>query len=368
MRVDVDRFDPENKNGHGLSFGIYRRRHAMIAPWLANRLPEPICPDISCVQVGQRCSVVGTIMKENSCTRPGLKQDSVLLTDAKGQLRLSGVRFERVVSGIVIGVNGVLKTPTEFAVSRLFEPVFPDLEPVYTQEPLKVAFISNLVLNSDDFDMVTGDKLIEAINSDHAIKHVVLLGSTFPAIEDATPADWAFKLRITEPGPLDIFESFLNRLNCHKLLIPGEYDPVPATLPQPAILPQFIADVDNADAATNPVSFSIENLQFICSSGDSVLDVVRDTGMSFHEAQIMLLTWRHLAPSHSQNFEHLVFPDTDPLVLDSIPNVFVCGHADKAAWNDINGVTVISVPDFWATRSIVVFDGNTGECTSMDFD
>ena len=367
MQVDTERFATDKQNGTGMSFGLYQKRIEVISQWIVGRLPPPICADISHIQLKTPCSLVGVLMKESDGERTGQKEDVLTLVDSKGQLRVSGIRGDRYVTGVVVGVFGVLESVANFVVANVYEPMFQTRKPVLTQNPLKVAFLSNMLLNSDDFDMATAEKVIEALNSDESIECLVILGSTLPRSEDSTAADWKFKLNITELGLLEVFESFLNRFKCKKLMIPGEFDPVPATIPQPELPKTFTEDVENLQAATNPASFRIENVHFICSSGDPVLDIVRDIGVSFHEAQLMLLNWRHLAPMPSERFEYLTFPEADLLVLDSVPDFFVCGHSDKPAWNEINGVNVISVPDFWRSRELLVLDTSTGDCTTLDF-
>lgn len=154
---------------------------------------------------------------------------------------------------------------------------------------------------------------------------------------------------------------YLDAFRCRKLLIPGEYDPVDNEWPQQPLHSYFISGIENIQAATNPCSFSISDISFLCCDGRNVCDLIRETSMNFHEAQMSLLNWRLLAPTAPTTIPYASSTNRDILVIEKIPNVFVCGGSEHLVWNELSGVLLISLPDFSKTRTVAVLDLITGE-------
>ncbi|MEK6808143.1 MAG: DNA polymerase II small subunit, partial [Nanoarchaeota archaeon] len=78
--------------------------------------------------------------------------------------------------------------------------------------------------------------------------------------------------------------------------------------------------------------YYVANVDFIRVNGgyDRIDNVMR-----------FLLQRRHLAPTHSSNS---YAPDTkfDPLVIDTLPDIFATGHIHKALAANYKGITLIS--------------------------
>jgi DNA polymerase II small subunit/DNA polymerase delta subunit B len=165
-------------------------------------------------------------------------------------------------------------------------------------------------------------------------------------------------------GPLEIFEAYLGSINCRKLLIPGDFDPVDSALPYPPIPEAFWSGIEQLDSLSNPAWFEIDNLSFLCSSGTAVLDLMRHTGMSFTECQEYMVRWRLIAPTVPAALLGCL---EEVLVMTEMPNFFVCGSSDALYVNSLKGVTFLAIPGFAEHRSAVVLDLTNGEATSVSF-
>lgn len=366
--VDKERFAVPAGMKMTQFFGIYKHRLEVLSPLIRPRLPSPFCGSFSEVTVGVKVSVIGIVNLSRFAQLQQPHTDALQLIDGTGQFSLRGnITVGRYPSGVVIGVRGTLDDTCCFTVTRVFEPMLPETEIVTLERPLSIAFVSDLKLDSEDFDVSTGQRLAAAINDDQYIHCLVVLGSTFGEAKAFTTKEWRANIDVVEVSPPQMLETFMNEINCMKLLIPGEFDPVDASLPQYPFPSVLIGDIENLRTTSNPASFTVEDVSFICCSGQSVHGVVNETNMGFHEAQSAMLSWRLLSPTCPATLPINPALREDIMVMQTIPNVFVCGSAPKFTWNEVSGTTVISVPDFSTTKTAVILDMGTFECRSLSF-
>jgi DNA polymerase II small subunit/DNA polymerase delta subunit B len=176
------------------------------------------------------------------------------------------------------------------------------------------------------------------------------------------------KIRRATEARLLMFQMIMREFTKKKLVISGAHDPVEYSWPQRPIPTVFLEGVNDIEAVSNPVAFSVGNLPFLCCSGDAVLDVVRETAFSFSEGQMAMLRWRLIAPTGPATLPHAATADdSDILTLDPIPLFYVCGGADHWSLQRQNGVTVIAIPRFCDRRTAVVLDLSTGEAVPQRF-
>ena len=71
----------------------------------------------------------------------------------------------------------------------------------------------------------------------------------------------------------------------------------------------------------------------------------------------ILLQRRHLAPSHSSNL-YIPHPQKDPLVIEKVPDVFVCGDLHRSDVSTYNNIITINCSCFQAKTDFQEKTGN----------
>jgi DNA polymerase II small subunit len=137
------------------------------------------------------------------------------------------------------------------------------------------------------------------------------------------------------------------------IIIPGNHDPSREAEPQPPLSPLFVdlKDYKNIFLGSNPSEvvlhrFETEGVKVLIYHGaslDSVIDFakIHDGYDRPEKVQIELLERRHLNPFFGRKSR--VFPERrDYLVIDSIPDIFHCGHVHTTGTTIYRGIRVIN--------------------------
>jgi DNA polymerase delta subunit 2 len=331
----------------------------------------------------EACSIVGVIFKELASRPNLLKQyreigvdsqavdlstsegDSLFLEDATGRIQLVDVDPIGLPTGVVLGVFGELeRSKSKFRVIETYEPL---ASPVPSPPPRShtVAFVGGLAVDSRSFDWQAAKCLIEAINE---CAVCVVFGNNFDAAPESHPDEMlSFQARIKEhKWPVGVLEGCLGLAKCSIVLMPGENDPCARRLPQRPYHQCMFAR-RKWKLVTNPVQFAFDGTAFLCGAGESPRDIAKVTALSFHDAQRSIIRWRHYAPTAPDDIPCTPLDTRDILVIQDLPNVFVCGSADHFAQSEVNGVSVISVPAFAETKSAVFYDMGSRQATLRNF-
>jgi len=142
------------------------------------------------------------------------------------------------------------------------------------------------------------------------------------------------------------------------ICIPGNHDAGRISEPQPPIYKDFAPELYGMENITMLSSPSVVNLG--ARPGFPGLDVllyhgysliyyadnvpsIRGRGGQKRAELIMkyLLQRRHLAPTHGSNL-YIPDPETDPLVISRVPDVFVTGHIHRVSSAVYRGVTLLN--------------------------
>jgi len=288
--------------------------------------------------------------------------------------------FELVNNSVldeVIGVVGVNNGNVIFA-NEIIVPDIPiNQELKKSPDETYAVFISDLHFGSKLFLKEEFDKFINWINGavgnseqkDIAskIKYLFIAGDLvegvgiFPGQED--------ELEI-----MDIYQQYeeLSKLferfpkNIQIIVCPGNHDAMRIAEPQPPIYKDFakaLWDMPNITLVSNPSLVNIHS-----SDGFSGFNVLMYHGYSFPylsdnvlairssggltRADLLMkfvLQRRHLAPPHTSN---LSIPDmnSDPLVIDKIPDFFVTGHIHRTTVSSYRSVTLLNC-SCWVSQS-----------------
>ncbi|MCP3686262.1 MAG: DNA-directed DNA polymerase II small subunit [bacterium] len=268
----------------------------------------------------------------------------------------------------VIGVAGVSGDKILFA-NKLLIPDLPlGKEIKKAPEESYVVFLSDIHVGSNNFLEKELNRFLKWIRGEignetqkeiaKKVKHVFIAGDLVDGI--GIYPDQESELVIK-----DIYEQysacaeFLKKIPSHIQIIicPGNHDAMRISEPQPAFCEDFAAPITslpNVTAVSNPALINIAStkdfpgfdiLLYHGYSFDyyvSNVDSIRVKGGYDRADLIMkfLLQRRHLAPSHTST-PYIPDKNTDPLVINKIPDFFVTGHIHKSAVASYRNVTLI---------------------------
>lgn len=188
----------------------------------------------------------------------------------------------------------------------------------------------------------------------------------------------------------DEADIFLNNLS-HAIptyLMPGESDISSSYFPQPKICEfLFIHSKKTIERTlhlkTNPFNFELDELSFLFTSGQNIDNIRKFSFINQNEnadkkSSIKLmektLDWGHLCPSAPDTLRTWPVQIEDPLILNSIPNVYVIGNQkyfEESFYkykNDENKyVKLIAVPRFSETFSFILLDSKNLNTFEFNF-
>ncbi|MBI4016378.1 MAG: metallophosphoesterase [Candidatus Aenigmarchaeota archaeon] len=143
------------------------------------------------------------------------------------------------------------------------------------------------------------------------------------------------------------------------IICPGNHDAVRIAEPQP-VLPKDICaplwNLPNTLMLTNPSIARIgtttdfpgfDVLMYHGYSYDyygNVVESIKNSGRHISDKTDLIMKFllqkRHLAPTHTSTL-YIPNPKKDPLIIETVPDIFVSGHVHRAAVNTYHGVTII---------------------------
>ena len=367
-----EKFILSNKNIHHTFYHIYWNRIVHYYNQMNQRMEQPVVQKISNIQVEGDYSIIGVIHKHYQDRYSSIENhiqsvnDKLYIEDRSGKLEIEGLSPFLYLSGVVIGVYGKFNG-SKFIVNKVYEPLFQEITPKFLNVGFKIVMISELHLNSKEFDYPIARNFMESLDEKMLL---IIIGSTFCNINPntGTATDWEIKKQINDISPIQMLEYLFSNVKCKKIIIPGGMDPTESCWPQPAMNQSFFKSVASIISTTNPASFEINGISFLCCSGEPVHDITNETTFDFHESQIMMLKWRHLAPSLPFFLSPNPFLQEDKFIIDDLPNYFICGDSDEFKSSIINGVNIISIPPFWKTHTAYYIDLSTGIISSKIFE
>lgn len=299
---------------------------------------------------------------------------NVLITKNKDELYKTA---RDIVLDEVIGISGVVGNKIIFCNNIYFPDIPINHEFKKSPDEAYVVFISDIHFGIKNF--LSGDfmKFILWLRGEYGsdqqreiaskVKYLFVTGDVvegvgiYPGQED----DLEIK---------DIYEQYEEATKYFKMIpkhiqiiiCGGNHDAIRMSEPQPVFdreISKGFYDIPNMTIVSNPalvnihasVGFSgLDVLMYHGASfpyfGDNVLSI-RDKGGIFRCDLIMkfLLQRRHLAPSHSST---LYIPDEncDPLVISTVPDIFVSGHIHQITVGNYRNVSLIN-SSCWVVQS-----------------
>ena len=153
------------------------------------------------------------------------------------------------------------------------------------------------------------------------------------------------------------------------IICAGNHDAVRIAEPQP-VLPKDVCaplwNLSNITMVTNPSVVKISSsedfpgfdvLLYHGYSYDyygNVVESIKNSGRHISDKTDLIMKFllqrRHLAPTHTSTL-YVPNPKKDPLIIETVPDIFISGHVHRAAVNSYHGVTVVVSSCFQAKTS-----------------
>ena len=139
------------------------------------------------------------------------------------------------------------------------------------------------------------------------------------------------------------------------------------------MLPQATR-LETLNLCTNPHACDIDGVSFLGSSGQPLDDIMRYLPSDDRLAALAeSLRYRHLAPTAPDTLGCAPFKTSDPFIIKECPHVYFAANQPAFSETLVEGeagqrVRVITLPDFGATRTIVLVNLRTLECSPVTFD
>lgn len=316
-------------------------------------------------------SVIGMIMKKNLT-----KNDNVMLEleDPTGRIKAvvskgrPGYALARDLTfDEVIGVTGVAGKAILFA-NNVTLPDVP-ITPNVKRCPDEVYAISLCCIHvgSKLFLRESFDRFLEWLNGKGPNPEIAAKVGYIFIVGDTIDGVGIYPKQESELEIPDIYEQYkelarlLARIPKDKQIIiaPGNHDAMRISEPQPPLYKDFAAtlyELPNITFVSNPAQINIhavngfQGFDILLYHGYSFdyygasIESIRASGKSISDRTDLIMKFliqrRHLAPSHQST---LYIPDakTDPLVIEHVPDFFLCGHVHKAALTTYRGVTLV---------------------------
>ena len=215
-------------------------------------------------------------------------------------------------------------------------------------QAVSVAFVSDIHVGSNTFLQAQWDKMVKWFHEDplaKTIKYLVLSGDVVDGVGIYPDQDKELEI-------IDLYKQYEEMARLIELLpewvetiiLPGNHDAVRPAEPQPSLDPLIQQYFNSTTFVGNPCDFSLHGVRALAYHGVSIMDFVSSirhvTFAEPEKAMAEMLERRHLAPSWRGKTPLSPEPE-DHMVIETIPDIFVCGHVHGHYCGDYKGTTVI---------------------------
>lgn len=361
------------KHRYDFSVALLRNRIELVNLISINRIKKK--------QDRESVSVIGLVYDKMET-----KQGNIILTleDTTGHVRVFAHKngplqhiLPLVTYDEVIGVSGHMKNNLLFANTLLFPDIPVDHKGTTTPDDVCAVFISDVHVGSKMFLEKEFIQFIHWLNGEVGTDAQKALASKVQylfVVGDVVDGVGVYPKQEAELLIPDIYKQYSKtkellsqiRKDITIIMCPGNHDAMRIAEPQPAIstFSSVLAEMNNVILLSNPALVKIHHTKE--SEGVSVLmyhgysydyyaatiEPIR-TGGAYDRIDLLmkyLLQKRHLAPSHTSTL-YLPGLTHDPLLIDTLPDIFVSGHVHKSAVGSYNGVLLIGCSCWQAKTS-----------------
>ncbi|MFC1454837.1 DNA-directed DNA polymerase II small subunit [Candidatus Undinarchaeota archaeon] len=358
----------------------FNDRYEKISSMLRNRGEVQNLVSIQHLVPGEKCSIIGMV-SDIRTTKNGHRMIEV--EDQSGKINVLAGKYkmdlfklsENILLDEIIAFQGTAGDGIFFCDSMAWPDIPLQKTPKTCNDPVSVAFLSDIHVGSDHFLEKEFLKLISWINGKigsasqkevaSKIKYIVVAGDIIDGVG-------VYPGQEKELTILDVHEQFakadeyfqLIRNDIEIIISPGNHDAVRLPQPQPPL--DKIADCfksDNMHLVSNPASVRIHNLFDILIyhgvSFDKMVSSIPSLSNGYSQPQLImeaLLKRRHLSPSYGMD---IATEKEDTLVIGQIPDIVHSGHVHSNGQSIYRGVRIINSGTWQSQTPFQVMVGHT---------
>ncbi|MFO7677697.1 MAG: DNA-directed DNA polymerase II small subunit [Thermoplasmatota archaeon] len=340
---------------------------------------------------------IKTTVNGHKCIELEDETGSTVLIALKNNTEVFSYANEVIVDEI-IGVSGKISKNGDLIIVQNI--VFPDIKLQHDKKtadvPVYAAFLSDIHMGSNTFLKDEWNSFLRWINGDLGnsrqkevagkVKYVVLPGDLVDGI-GIYPGQ---EKELYIPNIYQQYEALAHQLTLlpdHLTIVlqPGNHDAVRPAEPQPTFEKEIQDLFSGKDYVFvgNPCTFSLHGVEILSYHGQSLLDFATNIQhLNYNqptEVMKVMLKKRHLAPVYG-GYTPLAPEQTDYMIIDRVPDIFVTGHVHISNIDNYRGVTLINASSWQAqttyqkmlnfipdSAKLPIVNLQTGNATTMDF-
>lgn len=321
--------------------------------------------------------------------------DELILEDELQRIPLHGnINIHNQVTGVVVAIKGFPVGNGKFQVTDVCYAT-PQFKPRTTQpSQIKKQVILMSGINTAMFHKPILPQLYslvqllagwlgedEDLEAGAQIVRVIIAGNTIRSVPKEKITVLSNKDNSTQADleAMDLADRILTDIasSIEVDLMPGEFDPANVTLPQQPLHPCLFPEASKYSTfhpVTNPYTFELDGNLVLGTSGQPVHDIAKYSNLT-DPLSVLEYTLRcgHVAPTAPDTLACYPFYDNDPMIIENCPDVYFAGNQAKFETKTIEietgkNVRLISVPDFFSTKTVAVLDLSSLECYSLTVD
>jgi len=301
------------------------------------------------------------MVRDISTTKKGNR--ILTMEDESGQVDVlipddADIDAETIVQDEVLGVIGKMQGPRRMVIAEsLVRPGFTGLRKSWSGTG-KVAITSDVHVGSNTFLEDKWSSFVEWLGSDEAsdINYLIIAGD----LVDGVGVYPGQEEELDIPDVYDQYLHFAELLapipeRIKILMIPGNHDAVRLAEPQPAF-PEKITSMFSSNVLflSNPAIVSIDGIEFLIYHGKGLDDLLTTIpGFSYQkpmDGMIAMMERRHMSPMYGGKTP--ISPEClDPLVIRTLPDVFITGHVHLTQVRRMNRILLINASTWQSQTS-----------------
>lgn len=370
------------------------------------------------LKVGEECIVIGTLFKHMELKPNILKEiseehylvtvpadgrytedeDRLILEDELQRITVKGsIDVHRMATGAIVAIRGK-ERDEERGKFHVEDFCFLGLSEQQPKPQLEndcyIALVSGLELGSGKEDLFAQQLMIDLLTGhlgdegqqeeiSKVVRVIVAGNSLSKSTQDKEIYNKAkYLTKNSTACSVDAVKSLDNILiqlaGCVDVdIMPGEFDPANFTFPQQPLhrcmFPRATR-FPTMQCVTNPYDCTVAGVRIMGTAGQPVHDIWKFSRID-DQLEILenTLKWRHLAPTAPDTLGCYPYTQNDPFIITECPHLYFSANHPKFSTKTHRGedgqeVTLVTVPRFSESKTIVLVNLRTMECQPVSFD
>tara|TARA_R110002012_G_scaffold315637_1_gene529684 strand:+ start:1056 stop:2360 length:1305 start_codon:yes stop_codon:yes gene_type:complete len=349
----------ENRKGSGLKDIVnlfserYDKIHKILRYQSGFKITHTIKEMLKDKRRYHKYNLIGMVVSKRTTKSGGLM---VNIEDKTGNIdvfvRNEDSASRSIVNDDVLGITGSFGKDSDiFWVDRV---QYGDIAPKHQNkggdeyDPISIAFISDIHMGSKYFLEETWDKMMKWLNEAELaknIKYLVMAGDVcdgigiYPNQENNLVFDNAYKQYEYCAKKLDSLPDHIT-----PIILPGNHDAVRPAQPQPMLESTIQQQFNSTIHVGNPARVNLNGIDVLAYHGQGMDDLIPQIDHITYENSVEgmkeMLKKRHMTPQWGER-SALSPEETDEMVIETPPDIFITGHTHSHAFEWYKGVPCV---------------------------